>query len=118
MSSSTRSRLILLLAAAAVLMGLWTATQQVAGAYRYPQEFGRGWADFGAVRLYPPWAICGWFVRYARAYPRAFDMACLWGLAAGFLPIIVAIRLGRARRAPAAFGAAAWRRAPMWRGQA
>lgn len=108
MSSSTRSRLILLLALAAVLTGLWTATQEVAAAYRYPQQFGRGWADFGALRLYPPWAICGWYFRYERAYPRAFDLACLWGLAAGLLPIIVAIRLGRGRRAPVAFGVAAW----------
>ena len=105
---AARFRLTLLLAAAAVVGGLWTATQEVAAAFRYPREFGLGWVDVQSVRLYAPWSILPWCARYEPAYARAFDAACLWGLAAGLAPLAAAIRLGRTQRAPAAFGAGAW----------
>ncbi|HEX7886977.1 MAG TPA: type IV secretory system conjugative DNA transfer family protein [Phenylobacterium sp.] len=111
MTLSARTRLILPLMALAVLLGLSTATQEVAASFHFPRAFGAGLIDVGRVRLYAPWAIVGWYGRYAAQYPRAFDEAALWGLAAGFVPIVVAIRLARRfRRDPPAFGLDAWAR--------
>jgi type IV secretion system protein VirD4 len=112
MTLSKRSRLVLPLAGLALLAGLVTATQQVAGAFHYPHEFGGGLADVGAVRIYPPWAILGWYARYAARYPKAFDTASLWGLATAMIPVGLAIGMARRfRRSPPGFGADAWARA-------
>jgi type IV secretion system protein VirD4 len=111
MTISKRARLLVPFAAAALLAGLVTASQQLAASFHYPREFGGGLMDVGQVRLYPPWAILGWYARYARAYPKAFDAASLWGLLAAFLPIMAAIGVTRRiRRDPPAFGADAWAR--------
>ena len=112
MTLSKRSRLVLPLAGLALLAGLVTATQQVAGAFHYPHEFGGGLADLGAVRIYPPWAILGWYAHYAARYPKAFDTASLWGLATAMIPVGLAIGMARRfRRSPPGFGADAWARA-------
>ena len=112
MTLSKRSRVVLPLAGLALLAGLLTATQQVAGAFHYPHEFGAGLIDVGAVRIYPPWAIVGWYAHYAGRYPKAFDMASLWGLAAAMIPVGMAIGVARRfRRSPPAFGADAWAKA-------
>jgi type IV secretion system protein VirD4 len=109
---SKRSRVVLPLAGLALLAGLVTATQQAASAFHYPWEFGGGLADVGLVRIYPPWAILGWYAHYAGRYPKAFDMASLWGLAAAMIPVGMAIGMARRfRRSPPAFGANAWARA-------
>jgi type IV secretion system protein VirD4 len=109
---SKRSRVVLPLAGLALLAGLVTATQQVAGAFHYPHEFGGGLADVGAVRIYPPWAIVAWYAHYAGRYPQVFDTASLWGLAAAMIPVGMAIGVARRfRRSPPAFGADAWARA-------
>jgi len=106
---SKRARLIAPFAILAVLAGLVAASQELAAAFHYPREFGGGLLDLGRVRIYPPWAIVGWYGRYAGAYPKAFDQASLWGLLAAFLPIMVAIGVTRRiRRDPPAFGAEAW----------
>ena len=69
------------------------------------------WSMSGAVRIYPPWAILGWYAHYAGRYPKAFDMASLWGLAAAMIPVGMAIGVARRfRRSPPAFGADAWAR--------
>jgi len=106
---SKRARLIAPFAVLAVLAGLVAASQELAAAFHYPREFGGGLLDLGRVRIYPPWAILGWYGRYAGLYPKAFDQASLWGLLAAFLPIMVAIGVTRRiRRDPPAFGAEAW----------
>ena len=109
MSLGQRGPVIAVLMVAALSAGLATATQQVAGAFHYPREFGPGLADIGAVRLYPPWAVLGWYARFAARYPHAFDAASLLGLGVGLIPVILATRLTRSpRRHPPAFGADAW----------
>ena len=111
MTLSARARIILPLAALAVLLGLAIATQDVAAVFHYPREFGGGLADLGRLRIYAPWAFLGWYARFERAYPRPVDQACLWGLLAALAPMLLAIGLSRRlRRAPPAFGAAAWGR--------
>jgi len=111
MPASARFQLFLGLTLLAVAVGLGVATQTVAAAFHFPREFGRGLADVGRVRLYPPWAFLGWYVAYERLYPRAFDAAALWGLGAAMIPIAVAIGvMRRTARSPRAFGAAAWAR--------
>ena len=111
MTLSARARIILPLAALAVLLGLAVATQDVAAVFHYPREFGNGLADLGRLRIYAPWAFLGWYARFERAYPRPIDQACLWGLLAALAPMLLAIGLSRRfRRAPPAFGAAAWGR--------
>ena len=111
MTAAKRLRAILPLALLAVLAGLWVATQTVAAGFHYPREFGRGLVDLGRVRAYPPWSVLTWYARYAKAYPRAFDEASLWGLAAAMIPMGVAIGVARRfRRSPPGFGDAAWAR--------
>jgi type IV secretion system protein VirD4 len=111
MTVSKRARLILPFAVLAVTSPASTASQELAAVFHYPREFGAGLMDVGSVRLYPPWAVLTWYGRYARAYPKAFDTASLWGLLAAFLPIMVAVGITRRlRRDPPAFGADAWAR--------
>jgi type IV secretion system protein VirD4 len=108
---SKRSRVVLPLAGLALLAGLVAATQDVAAAFHYPRDFGGGLVDVGMVRIYPPWAIIGWYGRYAASYPHAFDEASLWGLLAAMIPVAIAIGVARRyRRSPPAFGAGAWAR--------
>ena len=95
MTVSKRARLIAPFAILAVLAGLVAASQELAAAFHYPREFGGGLLDLGRMRIYPPWAILGWYGRYAGVYPKAFDQASLWGLLAAFLPIMVAIGVTR-----------------------
>jgi type IV secretion system protein VirD4 len=111
MTVSPRVRTIMPLVLLALLAGLATASQVVAAGFHYPREFGPGMIDVGRARLYPPWAILSWYVRYAGQYPKAFDAAALWGLGVAMVPIVVAIRLSRRfRRDPPAFGRDAWAR--------
>src|ERR1700679_3727476 len=109
MAFARRLRLVLPLAVLALLAGLCVATQQVAAAFHYPHAFGAGLIDTGPVRIYPPWAFVGWYLRFERSYPRPFDEASLWGLLAAFVPVMMAIGVPRRfRRSPPAFGADAW----------
>ncbi|MBN9318724.1 MAG: type IV secretory system conjugative DNA transfer family protein [Caulobacterales bacterium] len=109
MTASKRLRIVLPFAALALLLGLVVATQMVAAAFHYPRAFGSGWADVAGVRLYPPWAVLSWYGRWAARYPKAFDEASLWGLAAAMIPLGIAIGLTRRfRRQPPAFGRDAW----------
>lgn len=109
MTALKRLRLVLPFALFACLLGLAVATQSVAAGFRYPREFGRGLLDLAGMRVYPPWAVLSWYGRYAAAYPKAFDEASLWGLAAAMIPMGAAIGMARRiRRNPPAFGADAW----------
>jgi type IV secretion system protein VirD4 len=109
MALNKRARVILPCMAVAIVAALVTATQTVAASFHFPREFGRGLFDVGPVRIYGPWSIVGWYARYAARYPKAFDVASLWGLLAAFVPMVVAIRATRGlRRDPPAFGAGAW----------
>ncbi len=109
MTTLKRARLILPFAFLALLAGLCTATQEIAGSFHFPREFGPGLFDVGRMRLYRPWAVLGWYGRYASGYPHAFDEASLWGLLAALTPVLLAIGLARRfRRAPPQFGASAW----------
>ena len=95
MTLSKRSRVVLPLAGLALLAGLVAATQDVAAAFHYPRDFGAGLVDVGRVRIYPPWAVIGWYGRYAASYPHAFDEASLWGLLAAMIPVAIAIGVAR-----------------------
>ncbi len=104
-----RLRAVLPLALVGVLGGLAVATQELAAAFHYPRDFGPDLIDIGLVRIYAPWAVIGWYGRYAGVYPKAFDAASLWGLLTAIVPIIGAIIISRRfRRSPPRFGAAAW----------
>ena len=109
MTVSRRLIVFGLIALLALTAGLFAATQDVAAAFHFPREFGGGIADIGPVRVYPPWAFVGWYARFDRAYPRAFDLASLVGLAVAMVPLALAVVVvRRGRRSPRAFGAAAW----------
>ena len=109
MTLGKRAAIILPAATVAILLGLMLATQQVAAAFHYPREFGAGWRDFGAIRIYAPWRFLGWYFRFGAVYPKAFDMAGLMGLGVALVPSMLGIALTRrTRRDPPRFGADAW----------
>ena len=111
MTASRRLSILGFLTLFALLTGLAAATQDIASAFHYPRQFGGGLADVGRLRVYPPWSFLDWYGRYYRAYPHAFDLASLVGLAVGLMPLAAAIVVvRRTRRSPRAFGAAAWAR--------
>lgn len=111
MSPAARLRTFLTLGLFAVVTGLAVASQSVAWTFHFPREFGRGLVDVGAVRIYPPWAFVGWYGAFERTYPRPFDEAALYGLAASMLPLSLAIVvMRRTARSPRKFGADAWAR--------
>jgi type IV secretion system protein VirD4 len=113
MSPSGRLKTFVLLALFGGLLGLGVATQDVAAVFHFPREFGRGLADVGRVRIYPPWAFLAWYARFERSYPRVFDTASLWGLLAGLIPLAAAVAVvRRTGRSPKAFGARAWAQLP------
>ena len=112
MTFAKRLQAVLPLAVLALVVGSLVATQQAAAGFHYPREFGAGLFDVGRVRAYAPWAFLDWYGRFARTYPKAFDEASLWGLAAAMAPMGAAIAMARRfRRSPPAFGASAWARA-------
>jgi len=109
MTKAQKAKIILPAAAALLLLAGALSTQYVAHVFHYPREFGAGLVDVGRVRIYAPWAFVGWYGRYARTYPDAFEMAALIPLAILFIPAMVAIGLSRRlRRAPPKFGKDAW----------
>jgi len=109
MPTAKRAPLILMAAAFSILLALAVATEQVAGGFHFPREFGRGWFDVGRLRIYPPWSFIGWYGRYAKSYQQAFDLAALEALAIGLVPAMIGIGLmRRGHRQPRKFGAGAW----------
>ncbi len=109
MTKAQKARILLPATAVLLLLAGALSTQYVAHAFHYPREFGAGLIDVGAVRIYPPWAFIGWYGRYARTYPDAFEMAAFLPLAILFIPAMAAIGLSRRlRRSPPKFGQGAW----------
>lgn len=109
MAKGPKAVAILFLAFFGLLLGLWAATQSTAHQFAYPAAFEPSWAEAGRFRLYPPWAFIGWYARWARAYPQAFDQASLIGLAVFLWPLLIVIGLTRRFVArPRPFGQAAW----------
>ena len=72
---STRKKLVLLLALAAVVItgaGFIAATQYAASALHYQRQLGSPLATIAGVRLYAPWSWLAWdndFATYAPAIP-------------------------------------------------
>jgi len=106
MTFARRALIIVPLTLLALAAGFAVATQDVAGALHYPREFGRGLADIGPFRIYPPWAFAEWFFRDPHSHLRVFEDASLWGLLAAVPPvllaIIVAVSRSGNRRSPTA----------------
>ncbi|MBI1684283.1 type IV secretory system conjugative DNA transfer family protein [Caulobacter hibisci] len=109
MTLAKKRRWILPLVALMAIAGLAAATQTIGHLFAYTAGLGDGWGAAGGVRLYPPWAIVGWYARHAGRYPRAFDQAALNGLAVFVLPLLILAGLTRRFVArPRPFGTAAW----------
>src|SRR5258708_10653770 len=109
MTAAKRASIVLPLAGFSILLALAIATQQIAGAFHYPAAFGSGLFDVGRTRVYAPWCFALWYVRYARSYQQAFDLAALIALAGALLPAMLAIGLTRgAHRQPLRFGPGPW----------
>jgi type IV secretion system protein VirD4 len=46
---------------AIVIAGVWAATQWAAAMLAYQPELGLPWFRLGAVPIYRPWALFGWW---------------------------------------------------------
>lgn len=109
MSTSAQARWLVPLALFLALMGLSAATQMAGHLFAYPQAFGPGWVELGAVHIYAPWSIIGWYGRWAAKYPQAFDQAALVGLGVFVWPVLMIAGLTRRFIArPKPFGRGAW----------
>lgn len=109
MAKGPKALAILVLGLVGMALGAWAAGQSAALQFGYPGAFGPGWGAVGPIRLYAPWAFLGWYGRWAGAYPQAFDLAALIGLAVFLWPLLMVMGLTRRFVArPRPFGKAAW----------
>ena len=100
---------LLTASAAGLIFGMAFATQHVAATFSYPRDFGKGWYDSRTSRLYAPWKILEWEVKFGSKYRTAFGLSEAYGFAIAMFPIIVIAGLSR-RKQPKTkdFGVDAW----------
>ena len=100
------------LALGIVLLGLWSATQWTAAALGHQPELGAPWIEAGHARIYPPWALFGWWYRFEAYAPEIFDTAGIMAGASGLAGCMIAI-LGtfwqaNAKTRVTTYGSARW----------
>ena len=97
---------------AIVIAGVWAATQWAAAMLAYQPELGLPWFRLGAVPIYHPWALFGWWYHYDAYAPVVFDKAGMLAGASGFAGCAAAIfgSLWRARQSSnvTTYGSARW----------
>jgi type IV secretion system protein VirD4 len=111
---STRKKLVLLLAFAAIVItgiGFTAATQYAARALNYQRQLGAPLATMAGVRLYAPWSWLGWDNDFASYAPAIFATANTigWLTLLGWLPVVVfGVVSARAQATSTAHGSARW----------
>jgi len=95
-----------------VVAGVWAATQWAAVMLAYQPELGLPWFRLGALPVYRPWALFGWWYHYDAYAPHVFDKAGMLAGASGFIGCGAAIfgSLWRARQSSyvTTYGSARW----------
>ena len=86
-----------LLATVLVVLSLWIATQWAASTLKFHAALGLPLIDALGIKLYAPWQLFPWWLKFGRLAPRTFDIA-------GLIAISGAVLSGLA-----AIGGAAWR---------
>lgn len=96
-------------AGAAMLLGMGVATQHAAATFSYPREFGAGLFDTAHRRIYAPWKILSWEVKFGARYRQAFALSEAYGFAIAMLPVMVIAGLSRRQKPKVKeFGVDAW----------
>jgi type IV secretion system protein VirD4 len=102
----------ILIVFAIVILGLWSATQWAASMLGYQSQLGLAWFRVGALPVYRPWSLFGWWYHYEAYAPQVFDRAGALAGASGFVGCAAAIvgSLWRARQARdvTTYGSARW----------
>jgi type IV secretion system protein VirD4 len=80
-----------------VLLSLWTATQWAASALKFHPALGAPVLSIFGWKLYAPWQLFHWWLRFGRSAPRVFNSA-------GLIAMSGAVACGAV-----AIGGAAWR---------
>jgi len=97
---------------AIVIAGVWAATQCAAAMLAYQPELGLPWFRLGAMPVYHPWALFGWWYHYDSYARQVFDKAGMLAGASGFVGCAAAIfgSLWRARQSSnvTTYGSARW----------
>ena len=100
------------LAALAVLLYLWAATQWAASMLAYQAALGAPWIDLPGLKLYPPWQLFVWWLAFDAQAPdvfaRAGTLAALGGLASGAVAIGGAARRASRKQQATTYGSARW----------
>jgi type IV secretion system protein VirD4 len=86
-----------LLATLLVVLSLWVATQWAAATLKFHAALGTPLIDALGIKLYAPWQLFPWWLKFGRLAPRTFDIAGLIAVSGGVLSGLAAI------------GGAAWR---------
>jgi type IV secretion system protein VirD4 len=97
---------------AIMVLGVWAATQWAAAMLAYQPELGPAWMRFGALPLYRPWALFGWWFSFEAYAPSIFNKAGALAAASGFFGCGAAVAgsLWRARQARkvTTYGSSRW----------
>jgi type IV secretion system protein VirD4 len=97
---------------AAVVAGVWTATQWTAVALGYQVRLGSAWFELWDVPIYPPWKLFEWWYFYDAYAPSIFlrggTIAASSGLVATGAAIGMAVWRSRLAKRVTTYGSARW----------
>ena len=111
---STRKKLVLLLALAAVVItgaGFIAATQYAASALHYQRQLGSPLGTIAGLRLYAPWSWLEWDSDFAGYAPAIFSTASAigWVSLLAWLPVVLyGVVSARQQVTSTAHGSARW----------
>ncbi|WP_145200219.1 conjugal transfer protein TraG [Sphingobium sp. B2] len=95
-----------------ILLGIWGATQWVAGALAYQPELGPPWFIVGAWPVYPPPSFFWWWFAFDAYAPEIFETGAMIAISGALSAVVTAIGMSvwRAREQKKAqtFGSARW----------
>lgn len=100
------------IAALAVVLCLWAATQWAAAMLGHQAALGPAWIDAVGLKIYAPWQLFVWWLAFDAQAPdvfaRAGTVAAFGGLASGAVAIGGAARRASRKQQATTYGSARW----------
>ena len=99
-------------AALAVVLCLWAATQWTAAMLGFQPALGPAWIDLFGLPVYAPWQLFVWWVAFDAQAPEVFAragaVAAVGGMVSGAVAIGGAARRASRKQQPTTYGSARW----------